>query len=261
MRFLREFKQKGTIFFVSHDTQAIQSLCDRAALISSGRLVRVGDAREISEMYLEDLYADQQPVGIVDRADPRKRAFPDTEADVRQQVLDRSTLRNEIEVFEFDLSKAGFGAGGALIREVILLGKEGERLTHFSGGEIVTLEIRIEAKVPLDRPIVGFYVKNRLGQFLFGDNTFIAYRSHPVAVQSGESLIASFRFRMPILPPGEYFITPAVANGTQEDHVQHHWIHEALMIQSVTSSVTTGLVGIPMASIDLTVEREARIDA
>jgi lipopolysaccharide transport system ATP-binding protein len=195
------------------------------------------------------------------RTDPPKRVFADTEADTRQLVIDRSGLRNEIRVFDFDLTTAGFGAGGALIREVIIRDKEGERLTHFLGGEIVTLEIHTEAKVPLDRPIVGFYVKNRLGQFLFGDNTFLAYRSHPVVVRTGETLVASFRFRMPILPPGEYFITPAVANGTQEDHVQHHWIHEALMIQSVTSSVTTGLVGIPMASIDLTVERKAKIDA
>ena len=56
---------------------------------------------------------------------------------------------------------------------------------------------------------------------------------------------------MPILPRGDYAVTVAVADGTQEDNVQHHWIHDALVIRSVSSSVCTGLVGIPMLDINM----------
>ena len=56
---------------------------------------------------------------------------------------------------------------------------------------------------------------------------------------------------MPILPPGTYSVTVAVANGTQQDHVQHHWIHDALFFKSESSMVATGLVGIPMLRISL----------
>ncbi len=34
MRFLREFKKKGTLLFVSHDAWAVRSLCDRAVFIT-----------------------------------------------------------------------------------------------------------------------------------------------------------------------------------------------------------------------------------
>ena len=58
-----------------------------------------------------------------------------------------------------------------------------------------------------------------------------------------------FKFNMPILPPGDYSIGTAFANGTQNDHVQHHWIHDALVFKSESSNVSAGLIGIPMINI------------
>jgi lipopolysaccharide transport system ATP-binding protein len=60
---------------------------------------------------------------------------------------------------------------------------------------------------------------------------------------------------VPILPPGDYSISAAIATGSQQEHEQQHWIHDALMIKSVTSSVSTGLVGIPMQKIKLRMEK------
>ena len=62
-------------------------------------------------------------------------------------------------------------------------------------------------------------------------------------------LIARFEFRLPILPTGDYSITVAVADGTQESHVQQHWMHDALMIKVHASSICFGLVGIPMKKV------------
>jgi lipopolysaccharide transport system ATP-binding protein len=56
---------------------------------------------------------------------------------------------------------------------------------------------------------------------------------------------------MPILPAGDYSICAAVAEGTQADHVQHHWIHDALFFRSYAGGVSTGLVGIPMQKIEM----------
>ena len=64
-------------------------------------------------------------------------------------------------------------------------------------------------------------------------------------------LVAEFEFRMPVLPLGDYFVDASIAQGTQTDHVQLHWLHEARALQSRTTSVCTGLVGVPMRSISL----------
>ena len=53
------------------------------------------------------------------------------------------------------------------------------------------------------------------------------------------------------MPAGDYSIALSLAEGTQQDHVQHHWIHDAILFKSCSSSVCTGLVGIPMLDIQM----------
>jgi lipopolysaccharide transport system ATP-binding protein len=111
--------------------------------------------------------------------------------------------------------------------------------------------IRVKAIEDILAPIVGFMLKDRLGQTLFADNTFLSYAKKPMRVGTGEIFEARFTFQMPILPAGDYVIAAAVAEGTQSQHVQHHWIHDALSLKSHSSSVFTGLVGVPMIDIQL----------
>jgi lipopolysaccharide transport system ATP-binding protein len=74
---------------------------------------------------------------------------------------------------------------------------------------------------------------------------------NPVECQPNQQLVAEFTFTMPRLAAGDYTITAAIANGTQEDHVQHHWIHDAVHFKSESTSITGGLIGIPMQIIAL----------
>ena len=50
---------------------------------------------------------------------------------------------------------------------------------------------------------------------------------------------------------GDDSICVAVAEGTQMEHLQHHWIHDAILFKSHSSSVCTGLIGIPMQRVQL----------
>lgn len=119
------------------------------------------------------------------------------------------------------------------------------------GGETVTLTVVALALTKLKSPIVGFYIKDRLGQTLFGDNTYINYAKSPVTTEKGEQLTAKFKFPMPWLAQGDYSIAVAVAEGTQSDHVHHQWIHDALLFRSHHDPLSTGIVGIPMLDINL----------
>ena len=124
-------------------------------------------------------------------------------------------------------------------------------LSWVVGGEPVRLRVNCQIISELHSPIIGFYVKDKLGQELFGDNTYLAYREHPQFCPANTDLQADFVFNMPLLPAGEYSITVAIANGSQEVHEQHHWIHDAVMFRSEASSIVTGLIGIPMLEIQL----------
>jgi lipopolysaccharide transport system ATP-binding protein len=252
MRFLREFKERGTLLFVSHDTTAVTNLCDRVLWLEAGRVKAIGPSKHVCDLYLENLFESVQgaslpaePVPSVVSAEP-VAARP---RDQRLDVLKASAYRNDIEIFEFHREAPSFGKRGARITDVRMEHPRGERLGWAVGGETVVVAIDIEAQEALASPIVGFLVRDRLGQNVFGDNTFLTTQGAPLALAAGESARARFEFDLPLLPPGNYSIAVAVADGRQQDHIQHEWIHDALTFRVETSSVRHSLVGLPMRSI------------
>jgi lipopolysaccharide transport system ATP-binding protein len=275
MRFLREFASTGTLIFVSHDVGAVLALCDTAIWLQDGRLREVGSPKALTGRYLQALYDEQaaaapsparpEPEASVPEgsapaahrdgpADPHDgQSLPPLPRDLRQDLFNASTLRNDIEVFEFRADADSFGTAGATIESVHLLDAQDRRVAWMVGGEEVVLEVRARASQPVRGPIVGFVFKDRLGQSLFGDNTYAATLDAPLEVAAGGSLRARFRFTVPRLPNGDYTVSAAIAEGTQSSHVQHHWMHDAIALKVHATSVFVGLMGIPMTRIDLAV--------
>lgn len=255
MRFLRNFMKTGTVLFVSHDTGAVVNLCSKAFLLDRGQIKDSGTPKQVTEHYLATLYESTQEVSGVLTDEPDISASQllslGEYRDMREALINASTLRNDIEVFQFKPDQAGFGTGDAKIVSVRLLDQGGAPLSWIVGGEDVILDIRCLAVKDILRPIIGFQFKDRLGQVIFSDNTFLAYQNSPLAADAGTEFSACFEFRLPVLPSGEYSISPAVAEGTQEEHIQHHWLHDAMMVRVHSSSVCFGLIGVPMKKISL----------
>ena len=256
MRFLREFMLRGTTIYVSHDIGSIQGLCNKALWLDKGAVVKYGSAKEVCESYIEAIF--QRP-NQIDSAKILNAKLPVSSAkdvlyDQRRAFINAASIRNDIQIIEFDPGSAGFGDERAQIIEVALLSDSGEPLSWVVGGEHVSLHVRAVTKAEIDSPLVGFFLKDRLGQVLFGDNTYLSYLNNPLTLRVGVILVAQFRFQMPRLPIGDYSMTVAIASGSQRDPVQHHWIHDALFFRSESSSVSSGLIGIPMSEISLIID-------
>ena len=254
MRFLRSFMKNGTILFVSHDTASIRDLCNYAVWLEKGSLIKDGLPKNVCELYLEAFYEVQQ--GKSSTTKLKVITEPSTllpAKDQRLEFINASNLRNDLQIFAFDLDATSFGKGDARIQSVQLMTVNEQPLAWIVGGEKVILRVIAHALQDIDAPIIGFYIKDRRGQELFGDNTFLSYKDQFVFFPKGSELQADFVFQMPLLPAGEYSITVAIANHLQEDiPVQHHWIHDAIMFKSESSSVANGIIGIPMLDIKLT---------
>lgn len=252
MRFLRRFMKTGTVLFVSHDTGSVKGLCSHAFWLEKGQVFREGEPKEVCEFYLEAFIEAQQGKSYTTRLKPSKKpdaVLPDK--DQRLAFINNSNLRNDLQVFKFDPDAQSFGKGGARIDHVYLLDEHQHPLSWVVGGETVRLRVAASTDKDLESPIIGFFVKDRLGQTLFGDNTYVTYQDKPVCCLKGQGFEADFVFKMPLLPIGQYSITAAIASGTQDNHEQHHWIHDAIIFKSESSSVAGGLVGIPMLEISL----------
>lgn len=247
-RFLREFRQHGTMILVSHDMTAIQRLCSRVVWLDGGTLHRIGDPEPVCREFLAVMHgipatpsaqAGPPPVAAIgEQADAASRA--------RELAIDLSPRRNDIQVGEFHRSSEQFGSGGAEIVDVELSDPGGEALAWAVGGQDVLLRVTVLAREDLESPIIGFYLKNERGQELLGENTAGRYQDRPVPCEAGRVLVAEFVFRMPRLPRGNYSINAAVAEGSQYRHVQLHWMHDALPLTVAASTVEYGLAQLPL---------------
>ena len=252
MRFLAEFRRRrGAVLFVSHDSGAVTALCDRVLWLEQGAVQAAGPAREVCRRYQMALAGDLLQPGddTADGGDPSDLAPP-----VPEVVHDpRWVGASVIEFDEFDREAPWYGHGGAVIEDAGFYDSGGGRLRSTSGGAEVELKIRCRAERLLTRPIVGFVLRDRLGQNLLGDNTHLSYWSNPPRVLPGEVFSASFRFQMTYLAVGDYSLAPSIIEGIQSDHIHLQWIEDAMWLRAIESPIRRGLVGIPM--------KEVRLDA
>jgi lipopolysaccharide transport system ATP-binding protein len=255
MRFLRDFQKNGTLLFVSHDAAAVTNLCENAVWLENGRMRLSGTSQEVVEAYMTEQHVvGRREAGAEEIVVEKKaRKVAGDTPDFRRERLLEEGVCNRIALFEFDPDNVGqeFGTRGARIVDVAIRDSTGTPMGLVEGGELVSLQISVKLEQNLDNLIVGFYVKDRLGQRLFGDNSYFACKDTPVGGAAGQTVLATFQFRMPVMPSGSYMIDAAVAAGDLHDHTQQHWIHDALEFRALDETMRFGLVGIPMLNISL----------
>jgi len=249
MRFLNEFKKTGTLLFVSHDSASVRALCDRAIWLDQGRLRAEGNAKQVVDQYLEAFIAERDGVKVVASSDVVHAR--EVVRDVRAPLIDRSLLRNDINVLEFHPPAAGFGEQKVVLVRTSLLDQEGRQLASVIGGETVTLEIEALVKSDVGEPIIGFYFRDRMGQELFGDNTYLSTMDQEFVLLPGQMIRAAFTFDIPRLQAGDYHFTVGISTGSQEAHVVQHWVHEALILRAQGQGLPRGIIGLPMRDVRL----------
>ncbi|CAM3445488.1 ABC transporter ATP-binding protein [Klebsiella quasipneumoniae subsp. quasipneumoniae] len=258
MRFIRKFKENGTLLFVSHDTQSVINLCDKAIWLHKGEMISSGKAKAITEKYLQ--YTLQEVYGDETKLDDIKNnKQDDVSTDQSQLAIAENTTAND--TFDYNsqygidnnLSDAnGWKTGAGEIIDVSFSDVATGNTHHlYKGGEKVKLRITASINEPFDSPILGFLVKDRLGQVLFGENTLPFTNKNAFSVGAGETMTAEYVFTLPMLPNGEYSMMVSLANGDINTHVQHHWLHDALIINVSSSDVRWGLVGIKFDDVKL----------
>ena len=129
------------------------------------------------------------------------------------------------------------------------------------GGEKVEVTIKAITHRRLENPILGFIVKDRLGQNLFGENTLVKRRgSLRESAEAEDEIWASFQLWFPMLPNGTYTLMASIADGDHGLNTQHHWVDDAKVITVSSSRVRYGLVGAFITDIQLAIRRSTNPD-
>jgi len=214
MRFIREFQKTKTLILVSHDITSIQSLCTQTLWLKNGEVALFGDTKDITQAYQDFVFEELYP-----KADASNPIGDTKIGEVVEECLQLEKINLE--------KKSGWESGHARIISTAL-DIEGKSFNGiYKGGEILTITIKTLALKKIRNPIIGFVLKDRRGQVIFGQNTAQLSNIEVPEVEPNNYLTASFKFALPPLAKGDYSISTAFANGDLESVEQCHWLHDA----------------------------------
>jgi lipopolysaccharide transport system ATP-binding protein len=204
MQRIRAYRAAGTtLLFVSHDPTAVKSLCDRALLLDAGVVVRSGTPAAVLDYYNALVAAREGAAGIEQRAGAAG-------------TVTRS------------------GNGRARIAGVELTDASGRPRQTFQVGEPARLRCAIDFHADIERPTVGLLIRDRLGNDVFGTNTYHLDVFEP-RVAAGERLTVSFDTQLN-LGPGSYSVTVAVHSDRTHYEQNFDWWDRALVFEVVPSA-------------------------
>lgn len=212
---IREFRREGTtLLIVSHDRGAIQGICDRAILLDAGRLAMEGDPESVMDYYNALLAKRENKT-------------------VRQEVNAQGKIQTTS------------GSGEAIVEKITLLNEDQEPIEVVGVGQLVTLRVEIQVNDPLPELVLGYLIKDRLGQSIFGTNTHFLQQPL-IAVESGQKFVYQFTFPM-MLGEGTYSI--ATALHTTDTHISKNfeWRDLALIfnVVNIEQSRFVGVTWLP----------------
>lgn len=219
-------KDNKTILFVSHDQGSVLRYCTRAIWLRDGKIYQDGSPNDVCKDYIAFM-------SYGDTTCAKKEYLLHDYGNDHSLSAKGNLDKSQIEWQKTDACKS-FGEGGAIIRKVAFFAKDnGRKIVFFEGGERVVFCVEFEAMKNIPRLIAGFHLSNAKGIHLFGLNNVAAGIELP-SVSVGEVKVIHFEFDFPFLKDDTYSFSPAVAEGSQDDHIQHHWVYDAYMIRIIS---------------------------
>lgn len=227
-RKFREFQNKGTtILFVTHDTKTVINYCSGALWLKNGKVVGLGYSEEICRKYVADMFYDEE-----------EARNPDIKSETSRRA--DHGCGHSIELQNVS-SCSSFGEGGAEIVAVSFCREKNlQKITIFEGGERVIFYIQLNIKKDIAEPIIGFFLNDDVGNRIMGFNNYVLGKKlRPF--NKGEQIIVGLEFDFPFLKNGHYTFSPGIAEGEQSSHIQHHWIHDAYVLQVASADIAANM--------------------
>ena len=208
---IRQFQKEGTtLLLVSHDRGAIQAICDRALLLEKGQVIRDGNPEEVMDFY-NALIADRE--------------------------------NNKVEQVKLESGKVQTvsGTGEAKVQDVALYNAKGEKVEYIGVGDSVELRVKVKVYEDISSLVLGYMIKDRLGQPVYGTNTHHLDKIIHNA-KADDSIVFSFIFDAN-LGVGSFSIT--VALHAHETHIggNYEWKDQSLVfnVANISKNTFTGL--------------------
>jgi lipopolysaccharide transport system ATP-binding protein len=201
---IREFQEQGTtLLIVSHDRSAIQSLCDRALMLENGTVIKDGNPEEVFDFY-------------------------------NAIIAEKENSTVEVKKLKNGKMQTSSGTRDAQVESIALLNEQAEPVEFVNVGEEVRLQIKLKINQVIPDLTLGYMIKDRLGQAVFGTNTHLL-KENITNITLGNKLEFNFKFRAN-LGVGSYSVTTALHSAESHLVANYEWKDQALIFQVVNSN-------------------------
>lgn len=203
---IREFQKQGTtLLLVSHDRGAIQAICNRAILLEKGTVIKDGDPEVVMDFY-NALIADKK----------------------NNKIKQAAREDGKVETLS--------GTGEATIQEIALYDAKGKMVEHIGVGDQVELHMKVKVYQDIKSLVLGYSIKDRLGQIMYGTNTW-----HTKQIIKAAKAGSIYEFTLTFfanLGPGSYSVQTALHDNVDHMALNYEWRDLALVFNVVNKDKT-----------------------
>tara|TARA_B100001093_G_scaffold519045_1_gene606169 strand:- start:154 stop:1335 length:1182 start_codon:yes stop_codon:yes gene_type:complete len=114
----------------------------------------------------------------------------------------------------------------------------------------INISIQLKIKKDLPNLLIGFIIKDKYGQVVSGETFSVESES----IDFNKVILGQISFKLPKLNNGKYFFSYSIADGTEENHEQHYWRHDAFIFDIHSNENRYGII--KLEDVDYTFENE-----
>jgi lipopolysaccharide transport system ATP-binding protein len=197
--YMHELKKKGCSFLiVSHDSQAIQQLCERGIVLVEGRKHFEGYTRDAVREYALTVAGRPNGVSLPSRDEKPKEKLSES------RELESYELEQPERWIELDQAQTDANSSAKITRWSCA-DESGKLNDHFSPGQTIRLFVEFACTVPVREASAGFAVRDRTGLIILAKHQYQIGLTKIICLDSPFFLQCEFFFRCR-LKPGEYTV-------------------------------------------------------
>ncbi len=114
----------------------------------------------------------------------------------------------------------------------------------------INVSMQLKTKKDLANLLIGFIIKDKYGQVISGETFLVESES----IDFEKVILGRISFKIPKLNNGKYFFSYSIADGTEENHEQHYWRHDAFIFDIHSNENRYGII--KLENMDYAFENE-----
>ncbi len=171
---MRKMMDDGvTLLFVSHDTGAVKSLCDKAVLFENGAVKKIGLASEVGDYYIREYFIQNNEMLKKEYQNYYQIKEKSVEEDIKDNSDSFDIVVSKKEEVDLGAHVDRFGSGEARILDLKLLDRNHEISSSVALNEEFFLQASILFNKAVSYVCVGYQIKDSNGVPILGTTTTV----------------------------------------------------------------------------------------